>query len=147
MSQTTAPPPEITTPPRIGPLDLTPTGRLPHTVAAYRTDTTARTALTALDAATTLRTATARLAGLYGAEPAFSVNRHRVHLVIHPRDGEPADRIEALAGDVALLTDADLHPDVDPADLAITLTSSGVHGTTGVWVSAVVPDCVTEDGR
>lgn len=137
--------------PRIAPLDLAPTGRLPHAVAAYRTDTTARTALAALDAALILRKATQHLGGLYGVEPVFHVSRNRAHLLINPREGHPVDRIEALAGDVALLLDDELHPNVDPNDLSITLTAEGVHGIDGVgalglFVSAHVPDCEQVEG-
>lgn len=132
--------------PRIAPLDLRPTGKTPHIVDAYRTDTTARTAVAALDAALILRKALARTAGLYGVEPVFHVSRNRAHLIINPREGHPVDRIEALAGDIALLLDDELHPNVDPSDLSITLTTEGVHGIDGVgalglYVSAHVPDC------
>lgn len=138
--------------PHIARLDLTPGGRLPHVVAAYRTDTTARTALAALDAALVLRKATARLAGLYAVEPLFEINRNRVHLITRPRDGsQSADCNEALAGDVALLVEGDLHPEVDPIDLSITLTATGFHGidgvgATGVWITALVPDHEAADG-
>jgi hypothetical protein len=137
--------------PAVPPLDLTPTGRLPHVVAAYRTDTTARTALAALDAALILRKATQRLANLYGTEPVFQVGRHRAHMIISPRDGHPVDRIETLAGDVALLVDADLHPDIDPDDLSMVLTGTGVHGidgvgALGVWISAPVPPLDVAEG-
>lgn len=137
--------------PKVPPLDLTPTGRVPHSVAAYRTDTTARTAVATLDAALILRKATQRLAGLYGVEPVFHVSRNRAHLIINPREGHPVDRIEALAGDVALLLDDDLQPEVDPSDLTITLTTEGVYGIDGVgalglFVSAHVPDCEQVDG-
>lgn len=132
--------------PRIPALDLTRTGKVPHVVAAVRNDTTAKTAVAALDAALTLRKATARLGGLYGVEPVFHVSRTRAHLLINPREGHPVDRIEALAGDLALLLDSELHPNVDPVDLSITLTTEGVHGIDGIgalglYVSAHVPDC------
>jgi hypothetical protein len=140
--------------PRVGALDLTPTGRLPHVVAEYRNDTTARTALAALDAALTLRKATAKLAGLYGVNPAFTVNRHRAHLVISAREDGPstsADLVEALAGDIARLVEGDLQLDVSPVDLSMTLTATGIHGiqgtgVTGVWVTALVPDCTQIEG-
>lgn len=133
--------------PQVPPLDLTPTGRLPHTAAnARQANTTMKTALAALDAAAQLRQATARLAGLYGTEVMFSVDRNRVRVMVSPRGGHPTDRIEALAGDIAILTGAELHPDVDPVDLSITLTGSGVHDTTGVWITVPVPYCDQADG-
>lgn len=144
----TEPPPR----PCIAPLDLRPTGRLPHVVAAYRTDTTAKTAVAALDAALILRKATKRLGDLYGTDVTFSVTRNRVHFFTRPSDGHPADHNEALAGDVALLVEGELHPDVDPDDLSMVLTATGFHGiddvgATGVWITAAVPDCAQPDGR
>lgn len=138
-------------PPTIPALDLTPTGRMPHAVKAHRTDTTAHTAVAALDAALMLRKAIARLSNLYGTEITFQVSRNRAGVIISPRDGQPVDRIEILAGDIALLIDGDLHPEIDPVDLSIALTATGVHGiqgtgALGVWLTAVVPDHEPADG-
>lgn len=141
MTHNTVPP----APPAIPSLDLRPTGRLPYTVAnARQAATTMKTALAALDAAAQLRQKTGELAALYGVRPVFTVTPERIGFAI---ETEPAGPREALAGDVALLTGADLHPDIDPGDLWVTLTGCGVHNGHGVWITLLVPPLdVAESG-
>lgn len=121
------------------------TGALGGNTPGRPAKTTAATALRAIKAAGKLHQALIDLGQLYGVGVDAVIGPDRIGLSIDCSTGLPLHR-EALAGDLAEITGADLQPHIDE-DLWVHLTGRGHLGDTPVGIVLLVPPGTAEEAQ